>query len=80
MIKIVDSPVRGSSFTFRPSDPVCVGGLRAAEEMNRQHDEDPRMSDRDRGRGRRIERETGWKELGAPMSPSAGLPMQRQAW
>lgn len=81
MIKSTDSPVRGSSFTFQPSDPACVGGSRATEEMkNMQHDEDPRMSDRDRGRGRRIEREreTGWKELGAPMSPSAGFPMQRQ--
>lgn len=59
MIKSMDSPVRGGSFTFQPSDPACVGGSCATEEMkNMQHDEDPRMSDRDKGRGRRIERES----------------------
>lgn len=51
--------MRGSSFTFQASDPACVGGSRATEEMNnKQHDEDPGMSDRDRGRGRQ-EGETG---------------------
>lgn len=50
--------MRGSSFTFRPSDPARVGGWRATEEMKtRQKDEDPKMSDRDKGRGRRIEGE-----------------------
>lgn len=48
--------MRGSSFTFRSSDPARVGGSRAAEEMkNRQKDEDPKMSDRDRG-GRKTDR------------------------
>lgn len=54
----MDLPVWGSSFTFRQSDPTRVGGLRATKEMkNKQQDEDPRMSDRERGRGRRVERE-----------------------